>query len=199
MTMCYDIDISYLYPPAVFDDPVKGALLRRNGLHPHSRANYIARFRDARTVRALAGAADDIKAYFQDCGFVFEVSGGALPQGSVDYAFRNHLRDVGKRMQENLAHYDLDARDMNGLDIAACKSAIDEARPIETIGAKCLRFFGKLRRNRFWPYLVHPALALPALTLGVVLALQTLAAPQGTTVSSSLIDANVTFLMPASR
>lgn len=199
MTLCYDIDISYLYAPEVFDDPAQGALLRRNGMQPHSRANYVAKFRDPRTARALSEASDGVKAYFQDCGFAFVASGVSLPSGSIDYTFGNHLKDVALRMQENLATYDLSGLPLNGLDISACVAAIEAAQPVDPAEMRARRLSKTLKASRFWVHLMRPTLALPALALGVVLTLQSIVGTQGAVVSSSLIDADVTRLMPADK
>lgn len=191
MTMCYDIDISYIYAPEVFDDPAKGALLRRNGMQPHSRANYVAKFRDPRTARALAEAPEAVRAYFQDCGFAFVASGVSLPSGSIDYTFGNHLKDVAVRMQENLSVYDISEVPLNGLDIAACIKAIGDVRMVDSTALRS--------GHGFWLNLLRPTLALPALALGVVVTLHTFGGTQDPSTSSSLIDADVTRLMPAGR
>lgn len=199
MTLCYDIDISYLYPPEVFDDPAKGALLRRNGLQPHSRANYVAKFRDQRTAQALCGAADEVRAFFRDCGFAFAPSGLTLPKGKLDHRFQNHLTDVADRMRENLAIYDLSEQDLNGLDIEACIRAITAAQPVTPPVREVAHRIGKGKSKVFLAFLLRPALALPALVLAMVLTLQFMTGTQRTVVSSNLIDANVTLLMPAAR
>ncbi|MGC1504232.1 MAG: hypothetical protein WA782_08820 [Sulfitobacter sp.] len=199
MTLCYDIDISYLYPPEVFDDPAKGALLRRNGLQPHSRANYVAKFRDPHTAQALSEASDGVKAYFQDCGFALVPSGVSLPSGTYEYMFGNHLKDVAERMHENLAVYDLSGQHWNGLDISACEKAIHHAKPIEPVLARAVRTIRNAKKSPYWTHLLRPTLALPVLALGLFLTLQLLAGAQGTVVSTGLIDASVTRLLPAGQ
>lgn len=196
MTLCYDIDISYLYPPAVFDDPEKGALLRRNGMQPHSRTNYVARFRDPRTVQALAGASDLVKAYFQDCGFANAPSGVALPSGTFDDTFRNHQKDVVMRMQENLATHDLSGQHWNGLDIVACEQAVNHAKPVTPLFARVARFLKNAKQGALWVHLMRPTLALPALAFGLVLASQLFSETSETVGSFGLMDPNVTLLMP---
>lgn len=131
VTVFYDIDLSYIAPPEVFKDPNSARLMEAAGISLNARGNYLAKFRDPRAAKALAGASETVRAYFESCGFAFIASGLNLPNGYFDRQFDNHLRDVAQRMSENFPKYELRGQNWNGFDIQACLNAIGTAQPMD--------------------------------------------------------------------
>lgn len=134
--MRYDVDISYIMPPVLFADPAHAELLKSTGIELNSRGNYIAKFRDPQTAQALAGASDEIKAFFEASGFAFIPSGMNLPAGTFDSQFDNHLTDVMKRLETNLKTANLPKTDQglepwNGFEIGEFLVGIGSSKPID--------------------------------------------------------------------
>ena len=94
-------------PSEVFEDPQSAEAFRQAGIQLNSRNNYVAKFRDPKTAEALKGASEQVKAYFESCGFAFIPSGVSLPEGKFDARFGGHLADVMTRMTENMSKFDL--------------------------------------------------------------------------------------------
>ncbi|MFZ5964350.1 hypothetical protein ACOXXX_15500 [Thalassococcus sp. BH17M4-6] len=128
--MKYDVDIQLIAPDAVFDDPKTAAALEIAGIRRNARNNYVAKFRDPATARALKGADAEVRAYFEACGFAFVASGQAFPAGRFDARFDDHMTDVVKRLQENLMRFDLRGRDWNGFDIGELMVTLGTTQPL---------------------------------------------------------------------
>lgn len=134
--MNYDVDISYIIPPEAMSKPETAGLLKSMGMDLNSRGNYVAKLRDPRTARALAGASDEVKEVFKASGFAFISSGLKLPTGTFDRRFEGHLTDVVKRLQENSVSADLrrvkpGSKAWNGFDIGELLVSIGTATPID--------------------------------------------------------------------
>ncbi|MFK7834703.1 MAG: hypothetical protein AB8B60_00655 [Sulfitobacter sp.] len=132
MPFRYDIDISYIAPPELYDDPKTAALMNAAGIGLNARQNYVAKFRDPRTAAAAAGASQNVRDYFQASGIAFVPSGVNLPTGKFDARFEGHLSDVVQRLRDNLEKFDLVGQNWNGFDLGECVVAFAQAEPVAT-------------------------------------------------------------------
>lgn len=128
--LCYDLDVSYVMPAEMFDDPNHARMAKLAGIELDSRSNYVAKFRDPATVQAIVGASATVRAYLEACGIALVPSGIALPAGCFDERFDDHLGDIVERMRENIANFGLDDQHWNGFELGECAVAIGAAQPV---------------------------------------------------------------------
>lgn len=131
MALSYDFDIHWIIPEAVVADPAIAKMMGDIGFEMNARSNYVALFRDPRTVEALRGAAPEIRAWMESAGFGFNTFDSGVGPGlypAKDEAARN---DVIQRLSENLDPEALRGKSMNGFDFNAFLEAVMSAKPVE--------------------------------------------------------------------
>lgn len=130
MSLSYDFDIHWMFPKELYSDPKLGAFAEETGIATEARGNYLALFRHGDTARALLGADDEVRAYFEASGFGFNTYDSGAPSGCYPIGDELAHVDVIERLTENLAEFDLSGRDMNGFDFEAFLEHVVTAEPI---------------------------------------------------------------------
>ena len=117
MALTYDFDIRRSMPKAVAADPKFAGMLDVAGMDAD--AGYVALFRDPATVQALMGADDQVRAYFEACGFGFETHDSGAGTGLYPAEDEAEVNEVAERLAGNIANFPLKGKNFNGFDMGA--------------------------------------------------------------------------------
>lgn len=129
--MKYDFDIQLILSKGMFEDPKLEELLGGGGVNPNTSANYVALFRDQKTVDALSGASPVVQEFFKASGFGFSTYQSGAPEGYYPKENETAYLDVLQRVAKNMKVYDLKKENTNGFFFPDFLAHIVAAKPIE--------------------------------------------------------------------
>ncbi len=86
MPLSYDFDIHWIIPQDALTDPSIARMMGEVGIKQDARANYVALFRDPRTVAALRGADAAVRGWLEKSGFGFETHDSGAGAGRYSTA-----------------------------------------------------------------------------------------------------------------
>ena len=127
----YDFDIQLILPKGTFDDPKLDDLLGGGGVNPNTSSNYVALFRDQKTVDALNGASPAVREFFKATGFGFSTYNSGAPDGFYPQENETAYLDVLQRVAENLKVFDLKEESSNGFFFPDFLAHIVAAKPMD--------------------------------------------------------------------
>ncbi len=131
VAMKYDFDIQLIVPKGMFEDPKLDALLGGGGLNPNTSDNYVALFRDQKTVDALNGASPVVREFFKASGFGFSTHDSGAPDGFYPQENETAYLDVLRRVSENMKVFNLKNEDTNGFFFPDFLAHIVAAKPVD--------------------------------------------------------------------
>lgn len=126
----YDFDIHWILPQDLFSDPKIGTELAQLGMNAEARGNYVALFRDPKTVAMLRGADEVTRRFFEACGFGLNVYDSGAGPGYYPEADEQARRDVVAQVTDNLDKYPLKNADLNGFEFARFLALLAMAKPV---------------------------------------------------------------------
>lgn len=130
MSVSYDFDIHWILPQELMADPAIAKMMGDIGFKTDTRANYVALFRDPRTVEILRGADTVVQEWLKASGFGFNVYDSGVGPGrypAKDEAARN---DVIARLSDNMKSFKLKGANLNGFAFGEFLKAVVEAKPV---------------------------------------------------------------------
>lgn len=131
MALNYDFDIHWIMPREITNDPKFSEMLGDIGFNANARGNYVALFRDPGTADAIRGSSATVRAFFEHCGFGFNVYDSGAPAGRYPKEDEAARLDVLNRMSESLKEFKLKDEDFNGFNFGEFMSYVVRAEPID--------------------------------------------------------------------
>ena len=129
--MKYDFDIQLIIPKGFVDDPELDEALGSTGLNPHTNSNYVALFRDQKTVDALNGASPVVKDFFKASGFGFSTHSSGAPDGFYPAENEAAHLEVLQRLSENMKRFKVKDENTNGFFFPDFLAHIVAAKPLD--------------------------------------------------------------------
>lgn len=126
MALIYDFDIRWV----LSEDSPAGSGVSGAGPGVTPRKGYVALFRDARTVEALAGADETLRRWLSASGFGFTVFDSGAGPGRYPARDEEARLDILGRLSANMKSANLKGAALNGFSMPAFLKAIVEAKPV---------------------------------------------------------------------
>ena len=120
----YDAQIDYIFPSALFRDAVCGQILQQIGINLEAASNKILLFTDPRTVSALHGANEDVKALFISSGIGLAVYGWSA-QNRANFLIET-MRGIAAKYAPDPEALRLAVFDLHRFVIAGMRGQLDK-------------------------------------------------------------------------
>lgn len=131
MPLSYDFDIHWILPQETLADPEIAKMMGDIGFDTNARSNYVALFRDPKTVEALRGADDKVRSWLESSGFGFNVYDSGAGPGAYPAADEAARIDVIDRLSKTMKAAGLKEANFNGFHLPTFLKAVVEAKPVK--------------------------------------------------------------------
>ncbi|MEM9344484.1 MAG: hypothetical protein AAGA87_15685 [Pseudomonadota bacterium] len=137
MSLTYDFDIHEIIPQELGSNPAIAELLQSTGIDLSARGNHMALFRDPATAKALQGASETVRSYFEASGFGFKTTfdSGAGPS-RFPAKDGQAMTEIVARLKENYSKFELKGEDWNGFSFKEFIAHIKTMKPVAEPGPK---------------------------------------------------------------
>jgi hypothetical protein len=130
MPLSYDFDIHWLIPRDASSDPTIARMMGEVGIKQDARANYVALFRDPRTVEALRGADEKVRGWLEKSGFGFDTHDSRAGAGRYPATDEAARLDVIERLSRSMKGAGIKDANFNGFHLPTFLKAMVEAKPV---------------------------------------------------------------------